>query len=90
MIELLIGFGVASWLGAGGTYLFLLLFALAFPRLFRVCYWLFMMPIMTLGSASIGWLIGGFFFGWGLGMFELWLFCGTLFGLVFCKLTDPA
>lgn len=90
MLELLIGFGVSAWMGAGGTYLVLLMFAFAFPRLFRVLYWLFMFPVMALGSAAMSWLFGGFFFGWGKEMFEIWLVCGALFSLTFCKLTDPA
>lgn len=89
MLELLIGFGIASWMGAGGTYIVLLIFACLFPRLFRVFYWLLMLPIMTLGTASIGWLIGGFFHGWTQGAANLWLLGGGCFGLWFCFVTEP-
>jgi|LauGreDrversion4_2_1035121.scaffolds.fasta_scaffold08697_17 hypothetical protein len=89
MIELLIGFGVASWMGIGGLYAGLLIFAFVFPRLFRIFYWLLMMPIMTLGSASFLWLFSGFFFGWSSQSFSLCLAIGGTFGFLFCLWTDP-
>jgi len=49
MIELLIGFGIASWMGVGTLYVVLLAFAFVFPKLFRVCWWMLMMPVMTGG-----------------------------------------
>jgi hypothetical protein len=63
MIDLLVGFGIASWMGAGGTYIVLLAFALVFPRLFRVLWWMFMLPVMTGGflvfTAALVYFIGG-------------------------------
>jgi len=89
VIELLIGFGVASWMGAGGTYVFLLFFAFLFPRLFRVFYWLLMLPVMTLGPAMLGWLVGGFFHGWTQDAAVVWLLGSSVFGFWFCYSTDP-
>ena len=77
-------------MGAGGIYLFLAAFALATPRLFRVMYWLFMFPLMTLGFSIISWIFGGFLLGWTTDAFEIWAALGTVFGLSFCKWTDPA
>ena len=49
MIDLLIGYGIASAMGAGTLYVGLLIFAFLFPRLFRVAWWMLMMPVMTGG-----------------------------------------
>lgn len=49
MIELLIGFGISSVMGAGTLYVGLLIFAFIFPRLFRVLWWMLMFPVMTGG-----------------------------------------
>ena len=89
MLELLIGFGIASWMGAGGTYLVLLLFAFSFPRLFRVAWWMLMLPIMSLGPAALFWLFGGFFLGWSSMTATLGLVLGGVFGLTFCAVFDP-
>lgn len=89
MLELLIGFGVASWMGMGGTYIVLLAFAFAFPRLFRVAWWMLMLPIMSLGPAALFWLFGGFFLGWSSTTATIGLIGGTLFGLAFCSAYDP-
>ena len=89
MIELLIGFGVASWMGMGGTYVVLLLFAFAYPRLFRVAWWMLMLPIMSIGPAILFWLFGGFFLGWNAGTATIGMIGGTLFGLAFCAACDP-
>lgn len=89
MINLLIGWGVSALMGTGTLYLILMVFALAFPRLFRVGYWLFMLPIMSLGPAILGWLFLGFFLGWNTTTFVLTLTGGTAFGVAFCLWSDP-
>lgn len=89
MIELFVGWGVSALMGSGTLYLIFMVFALAFPRLFRVGYWLFMMPIMSLGPAILGWLCLGFWLGWNSATFMLTLACGTAFGFAFCLWSDP-
>lgn len=89
MIELFVGWGVSALMGSGTLYLIFMVFALAFPRLFRVGYWLFMMPIMSLGPAILGWLFLGFFLGWNTATFMLTLAGGTAFGVAFCLWSDP-
>ena len=63
MIDLLIGFGIASWMGAGTIYLVLLAAAFLFPRLFRVFWWMLMMPVMTGGFLIFTTLLFYFFTG---------------------------
>lgn len=89
MINLFIGWGVSALMGTGTLYLILMVFALAFPRLWRVMYWLFMLPIMSLGPAILGWLFLGFFLGWNTATFMLTLAGGTAFGVAFCLWSDP-
>ena len=89
MIELLIGYGVASLMGTGGTYLVLLVFALIFPKLFRFLYWLLMLPIFTFGFGSIAMIPLGFMIGFSMATFKISCCLGAVFGIVFCKLTDP-
>lgn len=89
MIELLVGFGIASWMGAGGLYIFLLIFAFAFPRLFRVLYWMLMLPVMALGGTGLGWIFLGFFMGWSESTLNVSFVLSTIFAFAFCFWTDP-
>jgi len=89
MIELLIGYAISSWMGVGTLYLVLLVFAFAYPRLFRVLWWMLMLPIMSLGSAPFIWLGGGFFLGWNMNTWYLSLAGGFVFGMLFCLAIDP-
>lgn len=89
MINLLVGWGVSVLFGSGTLYLIFMVIALAYPRLFRVGYWFFMLPIMSIGPAILGWLFLGFFMGWNTATFMLTLAGGVAFGAGFCFLTDP-
>ena len=88
-MEILVGWLISYLMGAGWLYVIIFVFALAYPRLFRVLYWMLMLPIMSLGSAPFIWLFLGFFMGWNSGTFSAALFLGAVFGLTFCMWTDP-
>lgn len=88
-MEILISWAVAYAMGAGWLYVVLFVFALAFPRLFRVLYWLFMFPVMFFGSTPFGWLFLGFFMGWGEDTLKIAAFFSAIFAFLFCKWTDP-
>ena len=89
MLELLVGFLVSSWMGAGTIYIVLLVFAFAYPRLFRVAWWMLMLPVMSLGSAPFIWLGGGFLLGWNMNTWYVSLAAGFVFGMLFCLAVDP-
>jgi len=92
MIPLTVGFFVAAALGSGTTYLVFMVLALAYPRLWRVLYWMFMLPLFTLGPALLSWIFLPIF---GIGSWSsqfYWTLCGIHFffpGLAFCWWTDP-
>lgn len=88
-MEFLIGWLVSSLMGAGTLYLVIFIFAFAFPRLFRVLYWMLMLPIMALGSAPFLWLFLGFFLGWNSATFTISLVIGGVFSIAFCLWSDP-
>ena len=88
-MELLVGWFVAYLMGAGWLYVGVFAFAFIFPRLFRVLYWMLMIPVMGLGSAPFIWLLLGFFFGWNTGTFQVSLGLGGAFALAFCLWSDP-
>jgi hypothetical protein len=88
-MEILIGWFVSYLMGAGWLYVGVFAFAFLFPKLFRVLYWMLMIPVMGLGSAPFIWLFLGFLFGWNTGTFQVSLGIGAAFALVFCLLTDP-
>lgn len=89
MLELLLGFGFASLVGAGATYASLMVFALLFPNGFRVAYWMFMLPVMSIGTGSMLWFFGGFFVGWSIQTYQMWMVLGTILGFGFCWVTSP-
>lgn len=92
MIPLTLGFIVASVMGTGTTYLVMMVLALAYPKLWRVLYWMMMLPLFTLGPALLSWIFLPIF---GIGSWShdfFWIMCGIHFffpGLAFCKWTDP-
>ena len=88
-MEFVVGWLVASLMGAGTLYIVITVFALAFPRLFRVLYWLLMLPVMALGSTPFGWLFLGFFFGWNESTLKLSAVLSTIFAVAFCVWSDP-
>jgi hypothetical protein len=88
-MEILIGWFVSYLMGAGWLYIGIFAFAFLFPRLFRVLYWMLMMPVMAFGSTPFIWAFLGFFMGWGGGTLNFSLAIGTTFAFLFCLWSDP-
>jgi hypothetical protein len=88
-MEILVGWFVSYLMGAGWLYVIIFAFAFAFPKLFRVLYWMLMLPVMALGSSPFIWIFLGFFMGWNSGTFNVALWLGAACGLLFCLWSDP-
>lgn len=88
-MEILVGWFVSYLMGAGWLYVGIFAFAFLFPRLFRVLYWMLMMPVMAFGSTPFIWAFLGFFMGWGGGTLNFSLAIGTAFAFLFCLWSDP-
>lgn len=88
-MEILIGWFVSYLMGAGWLYVIIFAFAFAFPRLFRVLYWMMMLPVMALGSSPFLWIALGFFLGWNSDTFQISLIIGSIFSILFCLWSDP-
>ena len=88
-MEILVGWFISYLMGAGWLYVGVFAFAFLFPRLFRVLYWMLMMPVMAFGSAPFTWFFLGFFMGWNTFTFQVALFIGGVFAFLFCFWSDP-
>ena len=90
LVDFLSGFVGAAIVGAGGLYTVLFIFALMYPRLFRVFWWSIMLPIMTFGGAFLMFIPAAFMFGFNSNTFFGCCVAGFFFpGLTFCKAIDP-
>lgn len=88
-MEILVGWFVSYLMGAGWLYVGVFAFAFLFPKLFRVLYWMMMLPIMALGSSPFIWFGLGFAMGWNVITFKVALAIGGAFGFLFCLWSDP-